>query len=70
MRTPLHLACIRGYTDCARILLAAGARLDVMDNDGNTPLHFASQNSMVDSLKFLLSKDPDLNIKNGMKKTA
>ena len=47
---PLHLACIRGYTECARILLAAGARVDIIDNDGNTPVHFASQNGHGDLL--------------------
>ena len=36
---------MRGYTECARILLAAGAKLDVVDIDGNTPVHFASRNS-------------------------
>ena len=68
--TPLHLACIRGYTECARTLLAAGAKINVVDNDGNTPMHFASQNSHGDLLKMLLRHDPDLKIKNKKGKMA
>eukprot|EP00914_Ancora_sagittata_P007528 GHVO01014751.1.p1 GENE.GHVO01014751.1~~GHVO01014751.1.p1 ORF type:complete len:631 (+),score=90.95 GHVO01014751.1:530-2422(+) len=40
--TPLHIACIRGYDRCARLLLRQGACPFVRDRRGNTPLHFAS----------------------------
>ena len=56
--TPLHLAASLGEFDCARILLAYGARLDACNQDtsifvgqtvsiqtpgGRTPLHFAAE---------------------------
>jgi ankyrin repeat protein len=39
--TPLHDALWHGYRDCARILLQAGARLDVRGHDGKRPLEIA-----------------------------
>ncbi|XP_078686894.1 NF-kappa-B inhibitor-like protein 1 [Branchiostoma floridae x Branchiostoma belcheri] len=40
-RTPLHIACLLGEDACMRILLKHGADTDVVDTDGNTPLHLA-----------------------------
>ena len=42
-RTPLHLACIRGHTTIARLLIDNGADPDCKDFDENTPLHYASE---------------------------
>lgn len=39
--TPLHDAIWHGYTECARILMEAGARLDLKGHDGKTPLDLA-----------------------------
>ena len=36
---PLHLAAVAGDTDVMEILLQAGAKLTVQDNDKCTPLH-------------------------------
>jgi len=35
--TPLHLACSRGYTDCAIVLIDNGGNMFAKDNFGNTP---------------------------------
>ncbi|MGC0313077.1 ankyrin repeat domain-containing protein [Kitasatospora acidiphila] len=39
--SPLHDALWHGYEDCARILLAAGARTDLVGHDGKTPRDIA-----------------------------
>lgn len=39
--TPLHDAIWHGYEECARTLVKAGARLDLLGHDGKTPLDLA-----------------------------
>ena len=39
--TPLHLASSLGHGDVVQILLRRGAKLDVVDDRGHTPLHLA-----------------------------
>jgi hypothetical protein len=39
--TPIHDALWHGYTECALLLLEAGARLDLRGHDGKTPLDVA-----------------------------
>lgn len=39
--TPLHDALWHGFEDCARVLIEAGARLDLEGHDGKTPLDLA-----------------------------
>ncbi|EGE85243.1 hypothetical protein RJZ56_001812 [Blastomyces dermatitidis] len=39
--TPLHAACWRTQVDVIRLLLRAGARLDVQDRNGETPVDMA-----------------------------
>jgi ankyrin repeat protein len=41
--TPLHDALWHGYAECAEILVAAGARLDLLGHDGKTPLDLATE---------------------------
>eukprot|EP00736_Rhodelphis_marinus_P004485 Rmarinus@m.11068 len=38
----LHQACMTGNTEIVRVLCAAGAPVDVADNEGRTPLHLAA----------------------------
>uniref|UniRef100_A0A0L8GYS8 Uncharacterized protein n=1 Tax=Octopus bimaculoides TaxID=37653 RepID=A0A0L8GYS8_OCTBM len=41
-RTPLHLACSRGYTDTVSFLLKhIGIEPNAVDKNGDTPLHLA-----------------------------
>ncbi|MFH8386526.1 ankyrin repeat domain-containing protein [Kitasatospora sp. NPDC018058] len=41
--TPLHDALWHGYEECARILIDAGARLDVVGHDGKLPADIARE---------------------------
>lgn len=40
-QTPLHIAVERGDADIVRALLGVGAKVDVRDSSGSTPLHGA-----------------------------
>ena len=50
----LHYAAREGCTDCVAVLIKAGARLDIVDGDGVTPLVLAGLNARWDSMKLLL----------------
>lgn len=39
--------------------------LNVMDDYGNTPLHWATEKNQVESVKFLLSRGANPNLQNG-----
>jgi ankyrin repeat protein len=59
--TPLHLAVERGYADIVKILLDKHARLDMMNDSGNTPLRLAEgklykNQEIIDLLKARASK--------------
>ena len=41
--TPLHYAAERIRSDIAKLLIKEGADLNLMDNDGDTPLHIVFQ---------------------------
>lgn len=40
-RVPLHWAAARGAKECVRLLIAAGAQIDAVDNEGRTPADLA-----------------------------
>jgi serine/threonine-protein phosphatase 6 regulatory ankyrin repeat subunit B len=48
----------------AEMLIEAGARLDVRDNDGNTPLHEIARSTDLKTMKFFLDQGQDPNAKN------
>lgn len=41
-RTPLHMACHRGHTECVRVLLASGAFVNAVDEHRMTPVMHAA----------------------------
>ena len=51
--TPLHAACYNAQLDSVEALVAAGADVNAVCNDGDTPLHYASAQGAVSVLKFL-----------------
>ena len=44
-QTPLHLAVYSGKIDLVRLLVRSGAQVDPKDNDGSTPLKYATTKS-------------------------
>jgi ankyrin repeat protein len=50
-------------------LLDRGADLEAKDNDGNTPLHFASMRNDLELAKLLLDKGADLEANNECRRT-
>lgn len=51
------------------MLVSNGADINARDLDGNTPIHFCSEYGHADTLKWLLVKEPQMNIKNRQKKS-
>ncbi|XP_036914117.1 transient receptor potential cation channel subfamily A member 1 [Sturnira hondurensis] len=66
--TPSHLHCAAedGQVELMEMILndSSCEVLNVMDNHGNTPLHWAAQKNRVESVKFLLSKGANPNLRN------
>ncbi|ODN05603.1 NF-kappa-B inhibitor cactus [Orchesella cincta] len=52
-QTALHVAVLAGQPKLARRLVAAGARVDMRDRNGNTPLHLACTQGDMESLQAL-----------------
>ena len=55
-RTALHYACFYGDLDVVSILLACGAKTDVVDSWGDSPLHDASGRDYPEVVERLLGK--------------
>ncbi len=55
----LHLA--HGSQACTRILLKAGAKVDVRDGSGRTPLHWAAEAGDFDVVRLLIGAGADIN---------
>ena len=56
MRTPLHLAAIRGYTSIVRMMIQFGADKNCKDFDENSPLHNASEFGHFECIIFLIKE--------------
>ncbi len=57
--TPLFIACLMGYSQIVKALLAFGANVNGATLDGWTPLHIVAQNGNLEILKILLNS-PDI----------
>ncbi|KAH8919838.1 hypothetical protein BT69DRAFT_1352642 [Atractiella rhizophila] len=68
--TPLHVACQKGKTECAAILLDLGADIDLPDSKGNTPLHHASMWGHLPIVKLLIERGCSFASKNNDHFTA
>eukprot|EP01122_Echinamoeba_exundans_P014044 TRINITY_DN6282_c0_g2_i2.p1 TRINITY_DN6282_c0_g2~~TRINITY_DN6282_c0_g2_i2.p1 ORF type:complete len:142 (-),score=43.59 TRINITY_DN6282_c0_g2_i2:575-946(-) len=62
-RTPLHYAADFGQVEVAKYLVSKGAKLDVKDGFGITPLLAAVYENHAEVVEFLLSKGADAKIK-------
>ncbi|GMM30199.1 Avo2 protein [Martiniozyma asiatica (nom. inval.)] len=54
-KTPTHICCVYGFSDCLNVLLENGAYQDIQDHEGDTPLHIAFQYSHIECIQILLS---------------
>lgn len=60
---PLVFACSSGQTKIFDLLLSFGARVNVRDCEGWTPLHCAAEVGMVDLVRRLVELNADCNVK-------
>ncbi len=68
--TPLISATVFGKTEAAKILINAGAELDVQNNDGSTALHTAAFFCHPEIVQMLLKNNADTTIRNKFGATA
>ncbi|XP_069961040.1 26S proteasome non-ATPase regulatory subunit 10-like [Cherax quadricarinatus] len=54
-RTALHIAVVKGYDDCVKMLLDAGADVNCQDDAGQTPLYYAVRKNNIDIVQMLLN---------------
>lgn len=64
-RSPIHWACAEGNAECTKVLLDAGARVDVRNRMKQTPLHIACGRGHVDCVQVLLTAGAALDAVDG-----
>jgi Ankyrin repeats (3 copies) len=70
-RSPLHYAALEGrVVDVAAYLHGHGGEVNLADEDGYTPLHFAAQQQHADVAAVLIEAGADLNARNRFGNTA
>nr|QCO69751.1 transient receptor potential channel pyrexia [Amphibalanus improvisus] len=68
--SPLHDAALGSEVRCVRLLLEAGAEVNLPDNQGETPLHKCAKAGSVPNVVALLNGGADLKAKNSEGETA
>lgn len=68
--SPLISASLFGKTEIVKILIDAGAEINIQNNDGSTALHTASFFCRPEIVAMLLKKGADKTIKNNFGSTA
>ncbi|KAL7957456.1 ankyrin repeat-containing domain protein [Trichoderma compactum] len=59
--TPLQVACKKGHDSITGILLDAGADIEILSDDGRTPLLHAVQEQMESTVKLLATRGANVN---------
>ena len=68
-QSALHICASGGYIELARILLDRGARVDLSDRDGKTPLFMAVAKGEADVVKLLLQYGASRGVKSSQGET-
>ncbi|RZI78293.1 MAG: ankyrin repeat domain-containing protein [Variovorax sp.] len=69
-QTPLGASIYKGYQSIVELLLSHGAEPDFAPPGGKTPLMFAAMFNRLEILKFLMTRDVDVNKKSSEGLTA
>jgi hypothetical protein len=69
-QTALHVASMNGKVDIISILIARGAKVDAVDEQGITPLMLAAKDGQVDAVKALLAQGANIEAQNKMGENA
>ncbi|WDF70103.1 ankyrin repeat domain-containing protein [Sphingobacterium oryzagri] len=67
---PLHTALTGQYDQISKMLVEAGAEVNVVQNARITPLHIAAQQGSIDMIIILLENGADISLKTDMGATA
>lgn len=62
-------ACGAGQFQIVKLLLKRGANFHIIDNDGDTPLHWSCLDGSIDIVQFLIDKGCDIHKRNNDGKT-
>ncbi|EKX50186.1 hypothetical protein GUITHDRAFT_67066, partial [Guillardia theta CCMP2712] len=63
--TPLHLASIRGRSECVRLLLQGGATVNAQDRDKRwSPLHCCAREGSLETFRVLMEYRADPNLQD------
>lgn len=62
--TPLHISSIEGTTEQVSLLIEKGADLDVLDKDGNAPIHHSIVKCHIGILQKLTEAKANVNMRN------
>lgn len=54
--SPFSVACHKGHTLIAHYLFFRGAKIDIMDKDKHTPLHWAAYSDRLSAVRYLLEE--------------
>jgi ankyrin repeat protein len=65
--TPLHSACYQGRGSVAEVFIDNGADVNAKDKHSHTPLYFAVRKKDIDTVKLLIAKGANVNVKEEKK---
>jgi len=68
-RNSLHNAIEINYEQIGKILIVNGIDLNAVDNNGNTPLHYAAKSNRIWAIKLLVTHKAFLQVKNNKGET-
>ena len=68
--TPMHIAAKNGDRECLTFLLTKGQDLNAVDNERNTPLHYAVSGNFIKCMQLLIERNCDESIENSQGQNA